>query len=104
MGQSTTLQASQSTILLNKIKTFFSKPHNVILLLMGIVLTFSTVAPIVAIVEDTFKILLYTGEHEIQHLQQCAFSGCIVPYNNGQRIDLYMKSIECLKIIYFQPA
>ena len=56
MGQSTTLQASQSTILLNKIKTFFSKPHNVILLLMGIVLTFSTVAPIVAIVEDTFKI------------------------------------------------
>ena len=56
MGQSTTLQASQSTILLNKIKTFFSKPHNVILLLMGIVLTFSTVAPILAIIEDTFKI------------------------------------------------
>lgn len=39
-----------------QIKTFFSKPHNVILLLMGIVLTFSTVAPIIAIVEDTFKI------------------------------------------------
>ncbi len=56
MGQSNTLQASRSTILLNKVKTFFSKPHNVILLLMGIVLTFSTVAPIVAIVEDTFKI------------------------------------------------
>ena len=33
-----------------------SKPHNVILLLMGIVLTITTVAPIVAIVEDTFKI------------------------------------------------
>ena len=56
MDQSTTLQASRSTILLNKVKTYFSKPHNVILLLMGIVLTFSTVAPIVAIVEDTFKI------------------------------------------------
>ena len=56
MGQSTTLQASRATILLNKVKTYFSKPHNVILLLMGIVLTFSTVAPIVAIVEDTFKI------------------------------------------------
>ena len=56
MGQSNTLQASRSTILFNKVKTFFSKPHNVILLLMGIVLTFSTVAPIVAIVEDTFKI------------------------------------------------
>ena len=56
MGQSNTLQASRSTILFNRLKTYFSKPHNVILLLMGIVLTFSTVAPIIAIVEDTFKI------------------------------------------------
>ena len=56
MSQPTTLRASQGTILWNKIKTFFSKPHNVILLLLGIVLTFTTVAPIVAIVEDTFKI------------------------------------------------
>jgi len=40
----------------NKIKTFFMKPQNVILLLFGIVLTFTTVAPIVAIVQDTFKI------------------------------------------------
>lgn len=43
-------------VALNKIKTYFSKPQNVILLLFGIVLTFSTVAPIVAIVKDTFKI------------------------------------------------
>lgn len=56
MDQSNTLQASRSTIFFNKLKTYFSKPHNVILLLMGIVLTFSTVAPIIAIVEDTFKI------------------------------------------------
>ena len=56
MNQSTPLRASGSTILLNKVKTFFSKPHNVILVLMGIVLTFSTVAPILAIIEDTFKI------------------------------------------------
>ncbi len=56
MNQSNTLQASRSTIFFNKLKTFFSKPHNVILLLMGIVLTVSTVAPIVAIVQDTFKI------------------------------------------------
>ena len=41
---------------MNKVKTFFSKPQNVILLLFGIVLTFTTVAPIIAIVEDTFKI------------------------------------------------
>ena len=56
MSQPNTLRASRSTIVLNQIKTFFSKPHNVILLLLGIVLTFTTVAPIVAIVEDTFKI------------------------------------------------
>lgn len=41
---------------LNKTRTFLSKPQNVILLLMGIVLTFSTLAPIIAIAEDTFKI------------------------------------------------
>ncbi|MBO7600917.1 MAG: iron ABC transporter permease [Lachnospiraceae bacterium] len=49
-------KASTVKVLFNKIKTFFSKPQNVILLLFGIVLTFSTIAPIVAIVEDTFKI------------------------------------------------
>ena len=56
MDQTTTLRAGSSAVRRNKIKTFFSKPHNVILLLMGIVLTVTTVAPIVAIVEDTFKI------------------------------------------------
>ncbi|MBR1565468.1 MAG: iron ABC transporter permease [Oscillospiraceae bacterium] len=56
MGNSATLVASPATIAWNKVKTFFSKPYNVILLLLGIVLTVTTVAPIVAIVEDTFKI------------------------------------------------
>ena len=50
------LRASPAVIRRNKIKTFFSKPHNVSLILVGIVLTITTVAPIVAIVEDTFKI------------------------------------------------
>ena len=56
MDQTATPRASRSAIRTNKVKTFFSKPHNVILLLMGLVLTVTTVAPIVAIVEDTFKI------------------------------------------------
>lgn len=56
MDQSITFRANRSSIRLNKVKTFFSKPHNVILLLMGIVLTVTTIAPIVAIIEDTFKI------------------------------------------------
>ena len=56
MMQTPALRASRGTILRNKLKTFFSKPHNVILVLLGIVLTFTTVAPIIAIVQDTFKI------------------------------------------------
>ena len=43
-------------IFLNKLKTFFSKPYNVILLLLGIVLSVTTIAPIIAIIQDTFQI------------------------------------------------
>lgn len=56
MNQQNPTRSNRAAIRRNKIKTFFSKPHNVILLLMGIVLTITTVAPIVAIVADTFKI------------------------------------------------
>ncbi len=56
MSNSATLAASPGTIAWNKLKTFLSKPYNVILLLLGIVLTVTTVAPIVAIVQDTFRI------------------------------------------------
>ena len=56
MNKAAALQANPAAVRRNKVKTFFSKPHNVILLLMGIVLTITTVAPIVAIVQDTFQI------------------------------------------------
>ena len=56
MNQTTTPGAARSAILWNRLRTFLSKPHNVILLLMGIVVTITTIAPIVAIVEDIFKI------------------------------------------------
>ena len=56
MPNSATLVASPATIAWNKVKTFFSKPYNVILLVLGIVLTITTVAPIIAIVQDTFRI------------------------------------------------
>ena len=56
MTQAQGRKVSQRTLLLNRIKTYLSKPQNVILLLFGIVLTFSTVSPIVAIVKDTFQI------------------------------------------------
>ncbi len=81
MDQFTTLRASRSAIWLNRIKTFLAKPHNVILLLLGIVLTVSTVAPIVAIVEDTFKIHAGTID---AHLTGQAAGHTVVNY-----IDLF---------------
>ncbi len=43
-------------IKINSIKTYLSKPQNVILILTGILVTITTIAPIVAIVKDTFQI------------------------------------------------
>lgn len=56
MKRTNTLRASRATILWNRFVTYLSKPYNVILLLMGIVFTVTTVAPIIAIVQDTLKI------------------------------------------------
>jgi len=43
-------------IRLNSIKTYLSKPQNVILILTGILVTFTTIAPIFAIIKDTVQI------------------------------------------------
>ncbi|MBQ4513731.1 MAG: iron ABC transporter permease [Anaerolineaceae bacterium] len=56
MVQNNSQPVSSAVIRLNKVKTYFSKPQNVILLIFGIILTITTVAPIVAIVRDTFTI------------------------------------------------
>ena len=50
------IKPNQRAIVLNKLKTFFSKPYNLILLLLGIVLSVTTIAPIIAIIQDTFQI------------------------------------------------
>lgn len=47
---------SKARIRLNKVKTFFMQPYNVILVIMGILCTFTTIAPLIAIFEDTIKI------------------------------------------------
>ncbi len=77
--------ASRWTILWNKIKTFFSKPQNTILVIMGLVCTFSTFAPIVAIIEDTLKI--HPGTID-QHLTGQAAGFTAVNYT-----DLFTSSI-----------
>lgn len=56
MEQTAAKTKDRKAILFNQIKTYFSKPQNIILLLFGIILTFTTVAPIIAIVKDTFQI------------------------------------------------
>ncbi|MBQ1379449.1 MAG: iron ABC transporter permease [Erysipelotrichaceae bacterium] len=43
-------------IRLNSIKTYLSKPQNIILILTGILVTFTTIAPIFAIIRDTFQV------------------------------------------------
>ena len=79
MSNSATLVASPATIAWNKVKTFFSKPYNVILLLLGIVLTVTTVAPIIAIVQDTFKIHAGTID---AHLTKQATGWTVVNYTD----------------------
>ena len=72
---------NKKAIFKNKVKTWFSQPQNIILLLFGIVLTFSTVAPIVAIVQDTLKI--HPGTID-QHL-----TGRVEGYTIVNYIDLF---------------
>ena len=69
----------------NKIKTYFSKPQNIILLLFGVVLTFSTVAPIVAIIKDTMQI--HPGTID-QHLTGKAEGYSLINY-----IDLFTSKL-----------
>ena len=47
---------NRARVFLNHLRSFFGKPQNTILVLMGIICTITTFAPIVAIVEDTLKI------------------------------------------------
>ncbi|MCR5487177.1 MAG: iron ABC transporter permease [Lachnospiraceae bacterium] len=79
------VKPDKGAIFKNKLKTWFSQPQNIILLLFGIVLTFSTVAPIVAIVEDTFKI--HPGTID-QHLTGKVSGHTIVNY-----IDLFTSKL-----------
>ncbi len=43
-------------IFANKLRTFFGKPQNTILVIMAVICTFTTFAPIIAILEDTLKV------------------------------------------------
>ncbi len=50
------VKPGKAKIALNKVKTFLMQPYNVILIIMGVVCTFMTVAPIITLLEDTIRI------------------------------------------------
>ncbi|MBQ7058095.1 MAG: iron ABC transporter permease [Firmicutes bacterium] len=81
-----TIKSNNRAIFLNKLKTFFSKPYNVILLLLGIVLSVTTIAPIVAIIQDTFQI--HPGTIDA-HLAGKASGWTLVNY-----LDLFTSSLS----------
>lgn len=64
MQKTNTAPVSRGVIFWNKVKTFFSKPQNTILVVMGLICTFTTIAPIIAIVEDT--IVVHPGTIDAQ--------------------------------------
>ena len=49
----------------NKIKTFFSKPYNVLLVLFLVVLSFLVVIPLISIIRDTF--IVHSSEKSRVH-------------------------------------
>lgn len=75
------LGSNRWAIFRNKLKTYFSQPYNVILLLFGIVVTITTIAPIIAILKDTFSI--HPGTID-QHLTGMTSGYTVVNY-----IDLF---------------
>ena len=83
---------SQSSVLGNKVKTFFSKPYNVILLLLGIVLSFTTIAPIIAILEDTVKIHPGTVDANL--------TGLTTGYSFANYVDLFTNRLAARKYLW----
>ena len=51
-----TASTARTRVRLNQLKTYLSKPQNAILLALGIVLTFSTIAPMISILVDTVTV------------------------------------------------
>lgn len=54
--QQQTAEVSGARVRLNRLRTYLSKPQNAILLALGIILTFSTIAPMISIALDTVTV------------------------------------------------
>lgn len=80
-----TTAVNKKAVFFNRIHTYFSDPTKIILLLFGITCTIATVAPVIAIVEDTFKIHIGTID---QYLSGKASGFSLVNY-----IDLFTSKL-----------
>ena len=81
-----TIKADRRAVRLNKLRTFFSKPQNTILVIMAVLCTFTTFAPIIAIVEDTLKVHIGTID---QHLSGKPSGFTLVNY-----VDLFTGNVS----------
>ena len=67
MARTAAFSPGRSRVLLNRLKTYLTKPQNTILLLLGLLLTVTTIAPMVSILTDTLSVHIgsvdshYTG-------------------------------------------
>ncbi len=86
MQKTMTTKADRRAVRLNKLRTFFSKPQNTILVIMAVLCTLTTFAPIIAIVEDTLKVHIGTID---QHLSGKPSGFTLVNY-----IDLFTGNVS----------
>ena len=78
-------KVNKTKIFFNKLRDLLQKPQNVILLIFGIVLSFSTIAPVVTILADTISV--HSGTID-QHLSGKASGFTLVNW-----IDLFTSSL-----------
>ena len=78
-------KVNKTKIFFNKLRDLLQKPQNVILLIFGIVLSFSTIAPVVTILADTVSV--HSGTID-QHLSGKASGFTLVNW-----IDLFTSSL-----------
>lgn len=78
-------KVNKTKIFFNKIRDLLQKPQNVILLIFGIVLSFSTIAPVITILADTISV--HSGTID-QHLSGKASGFTLVNW-----IDLFTSSL-----------
>lgn len=81
-----TTKADKRAVRRNKLRTFFSKPQNTILVIMAVLCTLTTFAPIIAIVEDTLKVHIGTID---QHLSGKPSGFTLVNY-----VDLFTGNVS----------